>query len=605
VGAGLSVLYLSAYASFNFYRLEDQAMAFVLMSAVTVMTFIQAFRFDSLAVSLLGWVGGFLTPVLLSTGHANEAALFTYISILDAGLLAIVALKDNWVVLQPLTLVATYLIYVAWYVDFYTPGDLPTTAISLTVFWGLFYALDVSHIIRSTKRRLETREAVAVLSAFFYYLALYSIIDPEHHEYLATVTLGLGAAYLVTIAALKRFNPARVTEARFALTGALLLVIATALRFTGLDTVFCWSMEALALVLAAVYWNEPGVLGGAAALYLAAIIKLLATSGWYNYGPAETFVPLVNRRALAFLGLAAAGALGTEAIRRAGRAANKAIITLFDYSWCLALFLLLAVEIQDEFGRLVAASNDREWLQFATYLAIGVGWMVCALMLAGYGAERRLRAPLDIGLFAAGASVSIVAIAGFSYQPIADCSPIINVRAGAFAAVLIGLLIFLGWTGHHEHRQNWPKWSHSAFLAVFCLMIFVLCTAETRDYFGKTLVPMRQAYSTDVMNLKLEEAMRKYTNLQQVALSLVWLVYSILLIGYGIWRRILSLRIIAIIIFGIAILKIFIYDLSFLETLYRIFSFIGLGLILLSVSFLYQRFKSAIFETGAPAETGS
>jgi uncharacterized membrane protein len=50
----------------------------------------------------------------------------------------------------------------------------------------------------------------------------------------------------------------------------------------------------------------------------------------------------------------------------------------------------------------------------------------------------------------------------------------------------------------------------------------------------------------------------------------------------------------AIALFGVAILKIFIYDLSFLETLYRIFSFIGLGLILLVVSYLYQRYKDVI-----------
>jgi len=77
------------------------------------------------------------------------------------------------------------------------------------------------------------------------------------------------------------------------------------------------------------------------------------------------------------------------------------------------------------------------------------------------------------------------------------------------------------------------------------------------------------------------------------------------LIGYGIWRRTLSLRIIAIIVFGVAILKIFIYDLRFLETLYRIFSFIGLGLILLSVSFLYQRFKASIFESVSNAQSKS
>ena len=63
----------------------------------------------------------------------------------------------------------------------------------------------------------------------------------------------------------------------------------------------------------------------------------------------------------------------------------------------------------------------------------------------------------------------------------------------------------------------------------------------------------------------------------------------------GFWRRIQRLRIAAILLSGVTILKIFIYDLSFLETIYRIFSFIGLGLILLITSYFYQQFRSVIF----------
>jgi uncharacterized membrane protein len=81
-------------------------------------------------------------------------------------------------------------------------------------------------------------------------------------------------------------------------------------------------------------------------------------------------------------------------------------------------------------------------------------------------------------------------------------------------------------------------------------------------------------------------------------LSSVWLLYSVSLMVAGLWRRAQGLRIMAIVLFGITILKIFIYDLSFLETLYRIFSFVGLGVILLGVSYLYQRYKAIIFEVG-------
>ena len=62
------------------------------------------------------------------------------------------------------------------------------------------------------------------------------------------------------------------------------------------------------------------------------------------------------------------------------------------------------------------------------------------------------------------------------------------------------------------------------------------------------------------------------------------------------------IRLIAMVTFGITILKIFIYDLSFLDTVYRICSFIALGMILLAVSFLYQRYRSLI--VGPPDAQG-
>jgi uncharacterized membrane protein len=67
--------------------------------------------------------------------------------------------------------------------------------------------------------------------------------------------------------------------------------------------------------------------------------------------------------------------------------------------------------------------------------------------------------------------------------------------------------------------------------------------------------------------------------------------------AFGFWRSARNLRVVAFVLFGITILKVFVYDLSFLERVYRIFSFIGLGVILLAVSYVYQRYKNVIFNS--------
>jgi uncharacterized membrane protein len=72
--------------------------------------------------------------------------------------------------------------------------------------------------------------------------------------------------------------------------------------------------------------------------------------------------------------------------------------------------------------------------------------------------------------------------------------------------------------------------------------------------------------------------------------------------GIGIAGRHRILRFAAIGLFGLTILKIFIYDLSFLETFYRIFSFVGLGVILLLTSYLYQSYRHLILEDGPEKE---
>src|SRR5690606_2166530 len=77
--------------------------------------------------------------------------------------------------------------------------------------------------------------------------------------------------------------------------------------------------------------------------------------------------------------------------------------------------------------------------------------------------------------------------------------------------------------------------------------------------------------------------------------SAAWLVYSLLLFAAGVIRSAPAARYAAITLFGVSILKIFLRDLSFLDTPYRIVSFLILGVILLLVSFVYQRYRDFIF----------
>ncbi|MDZ7303636.1 MAG: DUF2339 domain-containing protein, partial [candidate division KSB1 bacterium] len=289
-GAGIAILYLSVYASFNFYHLVSQPVAFIMMSTVTALTFLQALKYDSLAVSLLGWAGGFLTPFMLNTGQSNEVGLFSYIVLLDIGLLAILLKKDLWIILEPFTLAATYLIYFFWYDEYYTDDKLLVTVLFLTIFWGLFYALDLHRIVKSSQRFGQVRQADAVFNAVFYYAAMYAIINPSHHQWMSIVTLIIGAVYFLTGLALKeRRMEARAALARYTLTAIVLLIFATEIQFTGFKTAIFWSLEALILLWCGIHWKLRYVWQAGLGLMGLALLRLLGTEGALAYSPIENF----------------------------------------------------------------------------------------------------------------------------------------------------------------------------------------------------------------------------------------------------------------------------------------------------------------------------
>ena len=83
---------------------------------------------------------------------------------------------------------------------------------------------------------------------------------------------------------------------------------------------------------------------------------------------------------------------------------------------------------------------------------------------------------------------------------------------------------------------------------------------------------------------------------QQLSISVVWTVYGGAMLTFGMARRSRLLRIMGLLLLCLTIFKVFLFDLSSLERLYRIISFIVLGLILLAVSFLYQRYRQRVAE---------
>ncbi len=120
---GVVILYAVTFACHSIYKFQffDVIPTFLLMALITTTAFLLAARLDAMVVAILGMLGGFLTPILLSTGQDNPLGLFGYIAILDAGLI-VVALNRRWHFLTALAAAGTVFMQIGWAGKFFETG---------------------------------------------------------------------------------------------------------------------------------------------------------------------------------------------------------------------------------------------------------------------------------------------------------------------------------------------------------------------------------------------------------------------------------------------------------------------------------------------------
>jgi uncharacterized membrane protein len=336
-------------------------------------------------------------------------------------------------------------------------------------------------------------------------------------------------------------------------------------------------------------------------LIVSSLCLLILTAGTLfllglEYAPIAEFFPVLNIRAMAFV-LVLLGVLfhywrirAIQNVKQWRKIYTPSLLHLFS----ALLFTFVTVELNDYF-RLHMIDQAKDVIEILTYsrlMAFAVVWAALSLPMILIAQKTDLSKFRISGLSILFLSVCTIIVRGIEYSPIISFQVILNTRFACGLFVLAVLFIHQFLRASPSMENIWKKEILQAFQIGIIVLSLVLLTGETRDYFEQQIVSMQAS----------GETLRHLNNLEQLSLSGVWLLYSLLLIALGFWRSLRSIRIIAFVLFGFTILKIFIYDLSYLETLYRIFSFIGLGLILLAVSYAYQRYKDIIFGSGNKTE---
>src|SRR5437868_1345291 len=348
---GIGTLYLSLWGAFQVYHLVPSEVAFVAMILVTASTITLALTQDAEILAAFAMIGGFSTPLLLSTGQNHEIVLFSYICVLDLAILAMVTAKP-WRRLLVGSFIGTWILYAGWFAEYYTKDQRTTTVLFALVFGAIFAAIPL--LISLTKSRWHSGFSVTLtllplVNAAMLFLALRAMYK---NEALTWYALGLAAAYLIVSSQFRR----RVGGEPDVLKTINLLHIAIAIAFITIAIplklnshwiTISWLVESALLLVISVR-TRTGFLRYFAGVTLAlGIVRLLVFDNF------QVYTLIFNSRfatyllAIALLGriVAAAGNYATEREKPVAQLAGVVLNVL--------ALVALTLEASDYFGRQV------------------------------------------------------------------------------------------------------------------------------------------------------------------------------------------------------------------------------------------------------------
>jgi uncharacterized membrane protein len=599
MGGGLAVLYFITYIAYSFYGLMPQLTAFGLMLLFTIGTVYAALLYNRIIIAHLGLVGAYAIPILLSDNSGRFAVLFTYISIINAGIL-VLSFRKYWKSLFYVSFVLTWLIYASWSVFQYRAVDHFNIAwIFVSVFFIIFYATFLAYKLIKKEQYSISDVSLLLSNAFLFYGFGYGILDShiETNHLPGAFTLANAAVHLVISLIIRRLKLA--DKALFYLVLGLVIAfitIAIPVQLDGNWVTLLWTAEAVLVFFIGrtqqrTSYEQLGIL-----LSVLAFFSLL--HDWADHiGPwvnnDETRMPFLN---IVFLtGLLVAIAKGAMVYlhntRKPDETGAKPWHLFYDVVLPL-LFLLTAyfvfqLEIAAWFERIRnrTAGSIAEELQAFEFCTTLLYTMVFIGIIA-YVNERRIKSR-GLGITAMLLTVAAAAIlllhgleeanelsAYYLKQP----QTYFGVWNVLIRYVLMGTAAVLMVLGQRTLRNILHDRTLLTMYSVFIQVVIVtFLSFEYLNWAG------------------LNETGNEY----KLGLSILWSIYALGLVILGINKKKRHWRLTGICLFIVTLIKLFLYDLNQTTTISKTLSFISLGAILLLVSYLYNRYKDVILADDA------
>lgn len=619
LSGAMAIMYFITYFAYGLYGLFPQSSAFALMLIFTVFTVASALNYDRQIIAHLGLVGAYGVPFLLSNNSGNFAFLFTYIAIINGGILA-VSLRKYWKPLFYTSFIFTWATYYGWYLTkFRSAEHLFPALLFSSVFFLIFYLTFLGYKLVSRENVALENVALVLANSFIFYGLGYSIFD--HSEgfgsFLGLFTVINAAIHFAFAATVSRMK--NIPQDLIYLLSALVLTFATIAVPVQLDGNFvtlAWTAEAAILfwigrtkqIRLYEYYSFP--------LMFLASVSLLAD--WLNNSDFSATREIAQNSYALF---------------------NGTFITSIVY--VLAFVLIHFLNKDEKYEPALSPEIHRPLSNIIPALALLALYNTFRMEIGNYFAVQSvktaisdpsslyyhngLRTDPDLVLFNVLwqinytlfflSALSLVNVRKWKSPALAVAAlmtkiltMVIFLTAGLYLLAELRTSYLLQTDAQTFARGSMHILVRYISLAFFAAAVFALYQNLKQRFVREYLpeVPFTPFFdfilyvslwivsSSELINWM---DIGGYNDSYKLGLSILWGVYALLLIVLGIYQNKKHLRLGAIVLFGITLAKLFFYDIAELDTISKTIVFVSLGILLLIVSFLYTKYKHLIFET--------
>lgn len=244
-GMAQATLMLTTFAASKTVHLIDGPTAIALLAIFVAFTCVLAVLQDAVWLAAFGILGGFATPVIMSTGDGNHVALFTWCAILNTGIIVIAALK-SWRVLNVLGFFCTFTLATSWGVMHYSPDDYLTSQAFLVLFLLMYIAVAMFYARRQAPRLTHYVDGTLVFGAPLAAMGLQYGLVIDIPFAMAYSALALGALYLCLAIFVKRCmgEHCRLLGESFMALGVVSTTLAIPYAFDDRWMSAAWALEA-------------------------------------------------------------------------------------------------------------------------------------------------------------------------------------------------------------------------------------------------------------------------------------------------------------------------------------------------------------------------